>query len=394
MIVNIEKIDNFGRGIAYINDKICFVDNALPNEKVKVEIVKEKKKYIEAKLIDIIEMSEYRIKSKCPYSNECGGCDLNHLSYTKENEYKNNKINDLAKKYLVDDIELKDIVSSNEYEYRNKIVLHGNNKEIGLYKKLSNEIVSIDKCLLVNKRINEIMRLLRKYSIEEVTIKTSNDLSKVLLDIKGSITNINELKTQVDVLIINNKLLTKENSIMNSIGNKKYYVSSNSFFQVNRFLTKSLYDEVLNIVKKVKPSQVLDLYCGTGTIGIYISDYCDRIIGVDYNKSNIKDAKKNKELNNCNNIEFMCNKVEMIIDKFKNIDLVIVDPPRGGLDAHTRDVIKRIASRTIIYVSCDPITLMRDLQDLKDKYKVNYIKPFNMFPRTYHCESIVVLERK
>lgn len=394
MITNIEKLDNFGRGITYINDKICFVDNALPNEKVEIEITKEKKKYLEAKIIKILEKSEDRIKPLCPYSNECGGCNLSHLSYEKENDFKYNKVKDLIKKFINEDIELKGIVYDKEYEYRNKIVLHGNNNVSGQYKKYSNDIVNIDKCLLVNNRINEIIKLLKPNSIEEATIKTSNNLNNILLDIKGNINNIDELKSKVDVLIINNKLLSPNKSIISNIGNNKYYLSSNSFFQVNRFLTESLYNEVLNIVKTINPCEVLDLYCGTGTIGIYISNYCREIVGVDYNKSNIEDANKNKELNNCNNISFICNKVENIIDNYKNIDLIIVDPPRSGLDDHTRDILKKMMSKTIIYVSCDPVTLMRDLKDLKEKYNIKYIKPFNMFPRTYHCEAIAVLERK
>ena len=394
MITNIEKLDNFGRGITYINDKICFVDNALPNEKVEIEITKEKKKYLEAKIIKILEKSEDRIKPLCSYSNECGGCNLSHLSYEKENDFKYNKVKDLIKKFINEDIELKGIVYDKEYEYRNKIVLHGNNNVSGQYKKYSNDIVNIDKCLLVNNRINEIIKLLKSNSIEEATIKTSNDLSNTLLNVKGNIKNIDELKSKVDVLIINNKLLSPNKSIISNIGNNKYYLSSNSFFQVNRFLTESLYNEVLNIVKTINPCEVLDLYCGTGTIGIYISNYCREIVGVDYNKSNIEDANKNKELNNCNNISFICNKVENIIDNYKDIDLIIVDPPRSGLDDHTRDILKKMMSKTIIYVSCDPVTLMRDLKDLKEKYNIKYIKPFNMFPRTYHVECISVLERK
>ena len=276
MITNIEKLDNFGRGITYINDKICFVDNALPNEKVEIEITKEKKKFKEAIAINILESSKDRIKPLCPYSNECGGCNLNHLSYDKENEFKYNKVKDLIKKFLNEDIELKDIVYDKEYEYRNKLVLHGNNKVLGQYKKLSNEIVSIDKCLLVNNKINEIISLLKNNNIEEATIKTSNDLSNILLNIKGNIKNIDELKNKVDVLIVNNKLLSTNKSIISNIGNKNYYLSSDSFFQTNRFLTESLYNEVLNIVKTINPCQVLDLYCGTGTIGIYISNYCSR----------------------------------------------------------------------------------------------------------------------
>ena len=158
-------------------------------------------------------------------------------------------------------------------------------------------------------------------------------------------------------------------------------------------MTEKLYDEALKVVREDRPDNVLDLYCGTGTIGIYVSDYCKKIIGVDYNKSNIADANKNKELNKCKNIEFICDKVENQIDKFNNIDIVIVDPPRAGLDSKTKDYLKRISSKKIIYISCDPVTLMRDINDL-DSYSVKYIKPFNMFPRTYHVECVCLLERK
>ena len=393
MEVTIEKLDNFGRGITYINDKIVFVENALPEEEVEIEIINDKKKYSEAKVLNIIKKSKDRIKPLCPYSNECGGCCLNHLNYSKENEFKYTKVKELVKKYLNKDIEVREISYSQENAYRNKIVLHGKNKIIGQYKKHSNEIIPINKCLLVNDKINEIIGLLKEEKVEEVTIKTSNDLTNTLVDIKGAITNQDKLLSAVDVLIVNNKLLSTNKSIISPINDKKYYVSAKSFFQVNRFLTSSLYDEVRNIVKKIIPNKVLDLYCGTGTIGRYISDYCKEIIGIDYNKSNIDDANKNIELNKTNNIKFICAKVENRIEDFKDIDLIIVDPPRSGLDAHTREILKKLNSKTIIYVSCDIMTLMRDLKDLNTTYDINYIKPFNMFPRTYHCESIAVLER-
>ena len=142
------------------------------------------------------------------------------------------------------------------------------------------------------------------------------------------------------------------------------------------------------------PNSVLDLYCGTGTIGIYISKYCKSIVGVDYNESNIEDANKNKEINNVKNIEFICDKVENRINEFKNIDLVVVDPPRAGLDKKTKENLIRISPKMIAYTSCDPVTLARDIKDLSQNYEVKYIQPFNNFPRTYHVECVSVLCRK
>ena len=395
MEVKIEKLDNFGRGITYINDKICFVEGALEGEVVDIDITVDKKKYQEAIVNDYLKVSDKRIKEDCPFSKVCGGCNLNHMSYSDENDFKKNKIKQLVEKYTsVDSSLVSDIVYDSRSNYRNKIVLHGN-KNIGLYKKSSNDIVSVDKCILVDDKINSIIEILNRVnkSIKEATIKISNDSKEIMVSIKCEVKDTSELIDNVDVLIINDEFLTSKRQIINPIGNKRYYESNESFFQVNKTLTEKLYDEALNVIKEDKPDNVLDLYCGTGTIGIYVSDYCKKIIGVDYNKSNIADANKNKELNNCNNIEFICDKVENQIDKFNNIDIVIVDPPRAGLDSKTKDYLKKISSKKIIYISCDPVTLMRDINDL-DSYSVKYIKPFNMFPRTYHVECVCLLVQK
>ena len=397
MEVKIEKLDNLGRGITYINNKICFIENSLPNEIVDIEITKDKSKYLEGKVIKYIETSPYRIEEECPYSSICGGCNLNHMCYNDENKFKTKKVKDLITKYGNTNPDLvENIIYNDRNYYRNKIILHGKDKELGLYKKETNEIIPIKECLLVNPKINEIISILNNINtgIEEVTIKTSNDNSKVMISITGEISSPNELLNICNVLILNNNYLTNNQVIETNIGNKKYYQSINSFFQVNNTLTKELYNEVLINVKDKNYKKVLDLYCGTGTIGIYIKDYVDKVIGIDYNKSNIEDAIKNVELNNLDNIEFICDKVENKIDEFTDIDLVIVDPPRAGLDNKTKDYLKKINSNEIIYVSCDPMTLSRDIKDLSDTYKVKYIKPFNMFPRTYHCESIAILERK
>ena len=397
MEVKIEKLDNLGRGITYINNKICFIKNSLPNEIVDIEIIKDKSKYLEGKVINYIEKSPLRIEEECPYSSICGGCILNHMCYNDENKFKTNKIKDIIKKYADISPDLvENIVYNDRNYYRNKVVLHGKDKELGLYKEGTNEIIPIKECLLLNRKINEILPLLNNINngIEEVTIKTSNDNSNLMISITGNILSTKELLNLCDVLILNNQILTKDNVIETSIGNKKYYQSINSFFQINNTLTKELYNEVLSNVKNKNYKKVLDLYCGTGTIGIYIKEYVDKVIGIDYNKSNIEDAIKNIELNNLNNIEFICDKVENKIDEFTDIDLVIVDPPRAGLDSKTKEYLKKINSNEIIYVSCDPMTLSRDIKDLSDTYKVKYIKPFNMFPRTYHCESICVLERR
>ena len=398
MKLEIEKLDHFGRGVAHIDGKVCFVEGALPGEIVEVEIIKENKKYLVARAIDCIQKSLDRVVEKCSYFNRCGGCCFEHYDYEKENIYKEEKVKELVNRFSKINTTIKGIEYSSCKNYRNKVVLHSKNGVLGYYEKNSNDLVEIDSCNLLDKRINDLIGNLKELvknniGIKEILIRTDNDSTKVMVKITGEVSNVSFLD-DVDVLVINDKVMTNNEKIISYIGDKKYYLSVDSFFQINKSLTKKLYDEVLDVAIGLRPNKVLDLYCGTGTIGIYVAQYCKKVISVDYSLSNINDAIDNMRLNNINNIEFINDKVENVIDKFDNIDLVIVDPPRAGLDKKTIDNLIRIGSDAIVYVSCDPLTLVRDLDLLSDMYDVMYIKPFNMFPRTYHCEAIAVLERK
>lgn len=400
MRVKIEKLDHFGRGICYIDGKICFVEDTLPGEEVKVKITLEKKKYMLGTVKDFYSVSPDRVDDVCPYKDKCGGCDLSHLSYKKENEYKCLKVKEILKKYAdVDEVLVEDVSFGEEYNYRNKITLHGDHNIIGYYKKNSNDIVPINKCLLVDRKINHIINVINMMSSDneykDIIIRVSNDSEEVLISITGKVKGYEVLEDLCDSLIINDEVVKGERTIMSFIGEKKFIISDKGFFQVNKTLTERLYNEVLNIVKEVKPKKVLDLYCGCGTIGIYISDYVDEVIGVEVFKESIENAKKNKKLNNCNNIRFICDKVENVIDNIKdNTDLVIVDPPRGGLDNTSIDVLLSMNVNNLVYVSCDPVTLARDIKLLKEKYDVVSIKPFNMFSKTYHVECVCLLKAK
>ena len=400
MRVKIEKLDHFGRGICYIDGKICFVEDTLPGEDVKIKITLEKKKYMLGRVKDFYSVSSDRVDDLCPYKDKCGGCDLSHLSYKMENEYKCLKVKEILKKYAdVDEVLVEDVSFGEEYNYRNKITLHGDHNIIGYYKKNSNDIVPINKCLLVDEKINHIINVINMMSSDneykDIIIRVSNDSEEVLISITGKVKGYEVLEDLCDSLIINDEVIKGERCIMSFIGEKKFIISDKGFFQVNKTLTERLYNEVLNIVKEVKPKKVLDLYCGCGTIGIYISDYVDEVVGVEVFKESIENAKKNKKLNNCHNIRFICDKVENVIDNIKdNTDLVIVDPPRGGLDKTSIDVLLSMNVNNLVYVSCDPVTLARDIKLLKEKYDVVSIKPFNMFSKTYHVECVCLLKAK
>lgn len=393
------KLDNFGRGITYIDGTICFVDGALPGEIVKIKVVKKTKKYFLAEVVDYYRLSEDRVDVKCRYNDVCGGCNLEHMSKVAENEFKCNKVKEILKKFgNVSEKLVKDISCDNLEGYRNKITLHGDGTCLGFYAKGTNNIISIEKCLLVPDKVNEVIQILNQMvlseDIKEAVIRSSNDNSEVMVSLTGEIADYEDLQNVVDVLEINGEVLLGEDHIISEIGDKKYRVSSKSFFQVNNTLTEKLYDEVLKVVEKVKPKRVLDLYCGTGTIGLYIADKVEEIVGVDYSESGINDAKENAKLNGSNNCSFICDKVENVIDQFNDFDMVIVDPPRAGLDSKTIEYIKKIGAKDLVYISCDPVTLGRDLKELSSDYEVLEVKPYNMFPRSYHVENFVVLKKK
>lgn len=398
--MKIEKLDYYGRGIARSSSKVYFIENALKDEDVSITLLKEKKKYCEAKSKEISNISKDRIEAKCKYYNVCGGCQLMHIKKEKQEEFKREKTEEVLKKFLNYSKDINDIVFSNNFNYRNKVVLHVKDNKLGFYKNKTNELIEIDKCLLLNPVINDLISYLKKYvkkeDIEKITIKVGNKTNEVMLIIDGSIAYYQNLLEIVDVLIINEKVMTTKYYITSYIGNKKYIIKRNSFFQVNYDISTRMYDKVKDVIVKEKSKNVLDLYCGTGTIGIYISDVVSKITGIEVVSDSIEAANINKKINNVENIEFILGKVEDKLDFISNnnIDTVIVDPPRSGLHKKVIPILEKISPKTIIYVSCDPITMARDIKLLSNNYELVEVTPYDMFPNTYHVETVCVLKKK
>ena len=399
MEVLIERIDNFGRGLGYIDGKICFVPNALPGETVDVEITYSTKKFIEAKVLNYITKSSDRLNIQCPFYSSCGACQFLNMSIIKENEFKTDKVKNLIKRIGNINTDLvRDCVSVNEYNYRNKATFHVENNKLGYYQEKTNSLVEIDNCLILREEINNTIPKLQEIinfkenNIKEIMVRCGNNTSNLMVNFIGKVKNLDGVEDFFDVVYVNDKLIIGS-TMISLIGRFEFKVSPKSFFQVNGKLVENLYDEVLNYCIENKPKNVLDLYCGTGTIGIYISDVVNRVLGIDMSESSINNALDNRELNNIKNVEFVCSKVEDYIDKIiGKHDLVVVDPPRAGLDKKTVEYLKKISSNAIIYISCDPATMARDLSQLSDTYKIESIKPFNMFPKTYHVECVCVLK--
>ena len=202
-----------------------------------------------------------------------------------------------------------------------------------------------------------------------------------------------KLSSYISSIYLNDKLVFGSNTIIDSLGDYKFNISPKSFFQVNHNQTINLYNQVKTYLGK-NNNEVLDLYCGTGTIGIYVSENCKKITGIELNKSAVIDAIENVKLNNLTNAEIKQGDVGTLLDEKNTYDAIIVDPPRSGLDKKTRETLLKIKSNKLIYISCDPITLARDINDLKEIYEIIDITLFDMFPNTYHVESLVLMELK
>ena len=387
MEVKINKFDYFGRGITKVDEKIVFVNKALPSELVDIKIIKENKKYNEACVEKVIEKSPNRIESICPYYDKCGGCNFLHAKYNIEKEFKINKAIELLGR-------CDNFYETKDLNYRNKVVLHVHNGKLGLYEESSNTLVNIDYCYLLNDNINKVIKDLQRQdlsNVEKIVIKSN--LNKLLLHIYGSINDIDNL-SYVDTIICNNKVVKGNGYLEEEIINKKFKITTEAFFQVNKEGLLNIYSVINKFIENKSINKALDLYSGISLWSILISDKVKELISVEINKEACENAKDNLKKNNISNIQVINGDVKDYIDSFKNLDLVIIDPPRSGLDKKTREYLKKINSNYLIYISCDMHTLKRDLDELKEIYEITEIDLVDMFKRTYHCESIVILERK
>lgn len=397
--VKIEKFDNQGRGICYIDSKITFVPNTLPGEIVNIKITKESKKYNEAIVTEYITTSPKRVESPCKYFGICGGCELLHSNYEDTLKFKKEKLENILSKYANIKSNIKIVPSTNCLSYRNKITLKIINTQVGYYKSSTHKLIEIDKCLLAEPAINKFILDIKKLNVKngEVVIR-SNYNNELLIWIKTK-ENINPdidyLKTHHKIagIILNDKPLTGDNSFIEIINHQLFTVSYDSFFQVNRYMCSKIF-ELIN--QNIGMNEViLDLYCGVGTLGINASKNAKKAFGIEIVKNAVLNAITNSKINKRDNIFYMLGDVADCLPKIKDdVDTIIVDPPRAGLDNKTKETIINFKPNKIIYVSCDPMTLARDLKELSSYYNVIDIKGLDMFPFTQHIETFAVLTKR
>ena len=391
VLVKCERIDHFGRGIGYVLGKIIFVPNLLPKEEAMVKIVLDKKKYMVGEVIKLVKKSDDRILPKCGYEN-CG-CALKSLKYEKTLEFKKEKVIDILKRYSGLTNVVKEIVpSDNIYGYRNKITLKVKGGRLGYFKNGTNDLIEIKRCEIAGHKSNEIISVLKELDLSKVREIIIKDFGEVMIIIKGEL-DIELLKPLVDSIYMNEKLVYGKENIVASLGEFKFYVSKDSFFQVNTDVALKLYNKVLDYLDVSSGQSVLDLYCGTGTISLFLSKYFEEVVGVEINEEAVKCAILNKELNNISNVKFICGDVSKKVSGLM-AEQIVVDPPRSGLTSAGINDILRINPDRLVYVSCDPMTLARDLKLFKDNYEVKEVTLFDMFPWTYHVESVCLLVKR
>ena len=396
MEVKIEKLDDFGRGICYVDKKVTFVPNTIPNDLVEIKITKEFKNYNEGKLINILIPSKKRIEPKCPYFSKCGGCVLQNMNYKDTLKYKKEKVINIFKK---NKLEINPIVieNANYYNYRNKISLKVIDKKIGYYEPKSHSIVEIDSCLVASNSINKTIQLIKKMNIINglVTIRCNkNDEILIIIKSKDKLNiDVDSIKENIKLvgIVINNKLFYGEDFLYENINGIFYKISYDSFFQVNPYIASKIFDIIKENINSNET--VLDIYSGVGTLSLTASTVAKKVIGIEIVENAVLNAIHNAKINKINNVDFLLNDATKAITKLTlSFDKVIVDPPRAGLTKTVIDTIKKIKPKEIIYVSCDPQTLVRDIKLLSDLYIINKFYIEDMFSFSYHVESVCILK--
>ena len=398
MKVCIEKFDYEGRGLCHIDGKVTFVPKALNGEVVDISLEKCEKHYNVARLNEIIKKSPERIPSFCPYSSLCGGCAFSHLSYENSLKYKKEIISDLLKQNNISSSSLEIEPSRPVLGYRNKVSLKVQEGEFGYYEEQSHRFIPIRNCFLLSTFIESLLKDFSMFHFQngELVIQT-NSKGDMLLNIKtqDKISILEQLtkKHSIKGILLNNKLVYGTNILEEQRGNIYYRYSFHSFFQVNAYISEKIKKDVMTYVNP--KDEVYDLYCGVGFFSLPLALKAKSVIGIEENKEAILMALENARLNHIENVSFNVGKVENILPKVKhNVTLSLVDPPRSGLKPIVIKTLIDANIPKILYVSCNPLTLVRDLKEFTKYYEIQSIKLYDMFSYSKHAEILCVMKRK
>lgn len=443
-VVEIVDIGQGGVGIGKFEGFTVFVDGGLVKDKIKVKITKSKKNYAVGEIVEILEPSPYRVERKCSKElKECGGCQIQELDYKEQLNLKTNEVKQVISRIgKLDDVVIHNALGMEEpFRYRNKAQFPIQKVDgvpvIGFYKKKSHDIIPTNQCIIqhdVNDKIIKIIKTyIRAYKVSIYDEKTHtgvlrhlvtkvgfttkevmvvlvangrklpylNELASVLKEnipgFKTLVVNVNREKTNV-ILGNENRVIYGDGKINDNIGDLVFEISPLSFFQVNPVQTEVLYNKALEYANLGENDTVFDIYCGIGTISLFLAQKAKKVYGIEIVEEAIKDAKINANINNLDNVEFYVGKAEEVVPKMykqgKRANVVVVDPPRKGCDEKVLDTIISMQPDRVVYVSCNPSTLARDLNYLDERgYKCLEVQPVDMFPHSVHVECVALMSR-
>lgn len=440
-ILDIKRLGINGEGIGFYNRKAIFVENAIPGEGHNVEIVKEQEKMAFAKTIEIKHPSPSRVTPSCPYYEQCGGCNVSHIAYEKMLEFKKEAVVEAISRYThlnPRSFEIRSTVPSDEiFHYRNRsqlqVVTVDGHLEVAMLKPNSNMVVPIKDCLVQTQKINElnkaILALSEQLEISSYISKFSRGILRYILirvnefdealvclvcgeksskikelarkviqleGVKGVYESINSSKKEIGFIGTNPVLLEGNPFIIEKLGKISYQLYPDTFFQLNTKQAHKMLELVLKACKLSRKERVLDAYSGVGAIGLYLSHMAKEVVGIEYNSAAVEAANENAKLNHILNAKFLQGDAAQLLPKLldeASFDVVVVDPPRTGLEDSFIQTLLNAKIKRIIYVSCNPATLAKDLEKLSIVYQVNSITPLDMFPQTALTESITTLVR-
>ena len=438
-----EDLTHDGSGVAKVEGYPLFIPNGLPGEKAKVKVIKTNKNYGFGRLVEIQERSPYRVEAPCPIYKECGGCQLQHLNYEGQLKIKHKQVQNVLERIgKINTIVHPTLGMSEPWRYRNKAQVPIGEHEGGLiggfYQQRSHQIINMDQCLIQQEENDDVVKKVKaicnKHGVRAydetrhkgdlrhimvrrglvtgeimvVLITRTQDIPnrKAIVDeivdniqnLKSIIHNVNNKKTNVIMGDIT-KVLWGDETITDYIGDVKFAISARSFYQVNPEQTKVLYNKALEYADLQGKESVIDAYCGIGTISLFLAKKAKKVFGVEIVPQAIEDARKNALLNNIHNVDFAVGEAEVVIPNWykegNEADVLVVDPPRKGCDEALLQTILEMKPKKVVYVSCNPATLARDLQILElGGYKTKEVQPVDMFPQTMHCEAVALLTLK
>ena len=436
-IIKITGLGSSGEGVGKLGELAVFVEGALPSEEISAEIETRKKNYAVARLVEVLKPSQDRVEPFCPLYKDCGGCQLQHLSYPAQLKWKRQQVVDAVERIgKISGVEIfATLGMENPLRYRNKMQFPvGKNLKIGCYARGSHKIIDTTSCAIQNAQNDKILAAVRKVA-KKFEIQPYNEdthkgflrhvmgrvgadgefmivlvtaaknfpneknfvraLLKELPDVTSIQQNIQTFKNNV-ILGRETKVLYGKPTIRDKIGDFSFNISARSFFQVNTAQAEILYQTALNFANLRGNELIIDAYCGTGTISLFMAKKARKVIGVEVVSSAISDAIKNARENHIKNAEFIVGDAVKVIPQIPDYaEVVIVDPPRAGCDKKVLETFAAMKPEKIIYVSCNPATLARDLKILDEcGYKTKKIQPVDMFPFTSHVESVAQLVRK